>query len=231
MAQAALWRLGQQQGGYHRTSVFSLRCHGRPAVNNVRFLYCPGMLHQVLSFLIEVLVTLVGGACLLRLYMHARRMSLGNPVGRFVQALSDWLVLPLRRIVPPGPRLDVASLLAAWLLKLLQYALPMALIGSARWSVLPLLALLGVVKLAVSVATAVIVIAAVLSWTGNRTLVTDVVDRLAEPLLAPARKLIPTVGGVDLSPLLVIVALQVLAIVLGSLQGSLWGTGAAVLAG
>ena len=55
------------------------------------------MLYQVLTFLIEVAVTLIGGACLLRLYMRWRRMSMGNPVGRFVQALSDWLVLPLQR--------------------------------------------------------------------------------------------------------------------------------------
>ena len=117
------------------------------------------MLYQVLTFLIEVAVTLIGGACLLRLYMRWRRMSMGNPVGRFVQALSDWLVLPLQRIVGQGAQLDVASLLAAWLLKLVQYAALMGLLGLARWSVLPLLALLGVAKLAVSVATAVIIVA------------------------------------------------------------------------
>lgn len=184
------------------------------------------MLYQLLSFLIEVAVTLVGGACLLRLYMHWRRMSLDQPLGRFVQALSDWLVLPLRRLVPPRSQLDVASLLAAWLLKLLQYALLMELAGLSRWSVLPLLALLGVVQLAASVATVIIIVAAVLSWTGSRSLVRDVFERLTEPLLAPVRKLIPLVGGVDLSPLVLIIALQALGIVLGSLQGNLFGAAA-----
>ncbi|QTD43836.1 YggT family protein [Ottowia testudinis] len=189
------------------------------------------MLYQILTFLIEVAVTLIGGACLLRLYMRWRRLPLGNPVGRFVQALSDWLVLPLQRVVPPGHQLDMASLLAAWLLKLLQYAALMGLLGVARWSVLPVLALLGVAKLAVSVATAVIIVAAVMSWMQNRTPVSDVFERLSEPLLAPLRKVIPLVGGIDLSPLVLIVSLQVLSIVLGSLQASLWGAGAAVLAG
>lgn len=183
------------------------------------------MLYQIIIFLIEVAVTLLGGACLLRLYMRWRRMSMGNPVGRFVQALSDWLVLPLQRIVGQGAQLDVASLLAAWLLKLVQYAALMGLLGLARWSVLPLLALLGVAKLAVSVATAVIIVAAVLSWTGNRTPVYDVFERLSAPLLAPIRKLLPLVGGVDLSPLVLIIGLQVLGIVLGSLQGGLFGAG------
>ena len=50
------------------------------------------MLYQIIIFLIEVAVTLLGGACLLRLYMRWRRMPMANPVGRFVQALSDWLV-------------------------------------------------------------------------------------------------------------------------------------------
>ncbi|MBP9672867.1 MAG: YggT family protein, partial [Ottowia sp.] len=77
------------------------------------------MLYQIIIFLIEVAVTLLGGACLLRLYMRWRRMPMANPVGRFVQALSDWLVLPLQRLVPPAKQFDVASLLAAWLLKLL----------------------------------------------------------------------------------------------------------------
>ena len=184
------------------------------------------MLYQLLSFLIEVAVTLVGGACLLRLYMHWRRMSLDQPLGRFVQALSDWLVLPLRRLVPLRSQLDVASLLAAWLLKLLQYAVLMELAGLSRWSVLPMLALLGVVQLAASVATVIVIVAAVLSWTGNRSLVREVFERLTEPLLAPVRKLIPLVGGVDLSPLVLVIALQALGIVLGSLQGNLFGAAA-----
>ena len=189
------------------------------------------MLYQIIIFLIEVAVTLLGGACLLRLYMRWRRMPMANPVGHFVQALSDWLVLPLQRLMPPGQQFDVVSLLAAWLLKLLQYAVLMGLVGLGSWSLLPVLALLGVAKLAASVATAVIIVAAVMSWMQNRTPVSDMFERLAAPLLAPVRKLVPLVGGIDLSPLLVIVALQVIGIVMGSLQASLWGAGAAVLAG
>ena len=86
------------------------------------------MLFQVLTFLLEVLVTLVGGARLLRLYMHWQRASLSNPVGSLTRALSDWLVLPLRRLIPPRGRMDAASLLAAWVLKLVQYAVIMGLV-------------------------------------------------------------------------------------------------------
>lgn len=182
------------------------------------------MLYQVMTFLLEVVVTLIGGAALVRLYMRWRRMSMGNPVGRLVQALTDWLVLPLQRLLPPRDRLDGASLLAAWLLKLLQYAVLMGLIGQSRWTILPLLALLGVAKLAVSVVTALVIIAAILSWMQSRSPISDVLERLCDPLLAPVRRVVPLVGGIDLSPLVLIVGLQVLSIVLGSLQASLLGS-------
>ncbi len=182
------------------------------------------MLLEILTFLTEVAVVLVGGACLVRVAMRWRRMSLANPVGQFVQAVSDWLVLPLARVLPAAGRIDAAGLLAAWLLKLLQYTLLMSVLGSPRWGVLPVLAVLGVVKLAVSVATAIVIIAAVMSWMQNRTRLADVLQRLSEPLLAPLRRWLPLVGGIDLSPLAAIVALQVLGIVIGSLQASLLGS-------
>ena len=55
------------------------------------------MVYQIFSFLLDVVAGLLGGACLLRLYMQHQRVPFGNPIGRFVFALTDWLVLPLRR--------------------------------------------------------------------------------------------------------------------------------------
>ncbi|MGB3068698.1 MAG: YggT family protein [Ottowia sp.] len=181
------------------------------------------MFYQIISFLLEVAATLIGGACILRMYMGWRRMSMANPVGRFVLALTDWLVLPLRRIVPPRGQLDAASLLGAWLLKLVQYTMILLLLGGHAWGVLPVLALLGVAKLAVSVATAVVLVSVILSWAPNRSLISDVFERLSEPLLAPLRRIIPLIGGLDLSPLALLVMLQVVSIILGSAQASLLG--------
>lgn len=188
------------------------------------------MLYQILTFLLEVVVTLIGGACLLRMYMRWQGLPTANPVGRLVLALTDWLVRPLLRLIPTRGRLEAAGLLAAWVLKLVQYAVLLGLLGLSNWAALPLAALLGVARLAVSVATAVVIIAAVLSWMQNRTVVLAMFERLCAPLLAPVRRHLPLVGGVDLSPLVVVVALQVLGIALGSLQARLL-TGGAVLAG
>jgi YggT family protein len=187
------------------------------------------MLYQILAFLLEVTVTLIGGACLLRLAMRWQRLPWGNPVGRLVLALTDWLVPPLQRLMAPRGRLDAASLLAVWLLKLGQYAVLLGLAGLASWAALPLVALLGVARLAVSAATAMVIVAAVLSWAPSRSPALDTLERLCAPLLAPIRRLLPLVGGVDLSPLVAIVALQVAGMVLGSLQAGLLGGGAALL--
>lgn len=181
------------------------------------------MLHEILIFLMEVVVTLVGGACLLRFVMHRRAMSMRNPLGRFIQGLSDWLVHPLRRIIPPAGSLDLASLTAAWLLKLLQWTLLMALLRMGRWSVLPVVALLDTVKLGITVAMLLILAAVVLSWTQNRSLLAHAIQSLAEPLLAPFRRIMPQLGGLDLSPLVALVLLQVGSIVLRSLEAGLLG--------
>ena len=98
------------------------------------------MLYQIISFLLDVLVGLLGGACLLRLYMQIKRVPFGNPVGRFIFAVTDWLVLPLRRVLPAMGRWDTASLVGAYLLELTQYGVLWLLAGAAGTvAVLPLL--------------------------------------------------------------------------------------------
>ena len=179
------------------------------------------MLYQIPSFLLDVVVGLLGGACLLRLYMQYHRVPFGNPLGRFVFAVTDWIVLPLRRIVPPIRRWDLASLIAAWLLVTVKVLLLMLLAGGVeRFAILPLVALVSLGQLIVSGLTALLIVYAVLSWIPNASMMMlDLVGRLAEPLVRPLRRFIPLVGGVDLSPLAAIVLVQVAAIVLGSLMG------------
>lgn len=176
------------------------------------------MLLQILSFLLDVVAGLLGGACLLRLYMQHQRIGFGNPVGRFVFALTDWLVLPLRKVIPAVGKWDLASLVAAYLLQLAQYGILWLLMGRLNGGVVPLLALFGLLRLVVSGMIGLVIVYAVLSWVRADSPITDVIDRLTAPMLRPFRKLIPLVGGFDLSPLALLVVLQVAAIVLANLQ-------------
>jgi YggT family protein len=175
------------------------------------------MLYQIISFLLEVVTGLFGGACLLRLYMQYQRIPFRNPVGSMVFSLSDWIVLPLRRVIPALGRWDLASLAAAFLLKLLQFSLLWLVSGSlAGWAVLPLLALFGLVSLAISGLTGLLLVYTVMSWMQTHTPLADVIERLCAPLLAPIRSVLPTMGGLDLSALVLLVLLQVASIVVGS---------------
>lgn len=181
------------------------------------------MLYQIVSFLLDVAGGLLTGACLLRLYMQWQRVPFGNPVGRLVFALTDWLILPLRRMVPAVRGIDWASLLAALLVQLAQYFILLLILGGGQgWAWLPWLALFGLLRVAVSAVMGLVIVHAVMSWVQARSPVADVLGRLASPILRPVRRLLPPLGGVDLSPLVVLVLLQVLMMVLTHLQVSLW---------
>ncbi len=183
------------------------------------------MLYQIISLLLEVAADLLCGACLLRLYMQYQRipMSLGsgNPIARFLFALTDWLVLPLRRFVPALGRWDTASLLAAFLLEFAQFLLLWLLTG-ARSGLLavPVLAVFGLLRLVVSGFSGLVIVYAVLSWVPTPSVASDLLGRLCAPLLRPIRRHLPLVGGVDLSPLVLLLLLQIAGIALGYLQTS-----------
>ena len=179
------------------------------------------MLYQIVSLLLDVAGGLFSGACLLRLYMQHQRVPFGNPIGRFVFALTDWLVLPLRRVLPAVGRWDTASAVAAYLIQVAQYLLLwLALGGGLGLGTVPVIAVFGLLRLVITALMALVIIAAILSWVRADSPIADLIERLCAPLLRPFRRVIPLVGGVDLSPLALLLLLQVASIVLASIQGS-----------
>ncbi len=182
------------------------------------------MIYQIVSLLLEVATGVLCGACLLRLYMQYQGIPMsarsGNPIARFLFALTDWLVLPLRRIVPALGRWDMASLVAACLLELTQFLLLWLLLGGrGALLAIPIQAAFALLLLLISGLTGLIIVYAVLSWVPTQSSIVDLIQRLASPPLKPIRRLLPLVGGVDLSPLVLLVLLQIAAMLLAPLQG------------
>lgn len=178
------------------------------------------MLYQILSFLLDIAVAFVGGACLLRLYMQAQRVPFGNPVGRLVFAITDWIVMPLRRVVPAWGRWDLASLLAAYLLVLAKLLVLWGVLGAVTPAgYLPVIALFALAQLAISMFTALLIVYAVMSWVQPHSPLMPIAERLCAPIVAPLRRHLPSVGGFDFSPLVALILLQVAGMVLGGLQG------------
>jgi len=183
------------------------------------------LLYQIVSLLLEVIAGVLSGACLLRLYMQYLRVPMsvrsGNPLGRFVFALTDWIVLPLRRVLPSIGALDTASLVAGFLLQLAEFGLLWLISGGAGGLfAVPILAFFGLLRMAISGLTGAVIVYALLSWIPSRSVIADVIERLVAPALQPIRRFLPLVGGIDLSPLVLLLVLQVLAIVLGHFQAT-----------
>ena len=183
------------------------------------------MLYQITSLLLEVAAGLIAGTCLLRLYMQYQRIPMsvrsGNPLAKFIFALTDWLVLPLRRVIPAAGRWDLASLVGAFLVQLAQFLILWTLTGMAAGLLsVVVLAAFGLVRMAISGMTALVIIYAILSWVQTRSAAADFLERLVLPVLIPIRRVVPLVGGIDLSPLVLLLILQVAGIVLGSIQAA-----------
>jgi YggT family protein len=184
------------------------------------------MLIRILSFLLETIFFLLIAAALLRAWMNWVRVNMSAQPGSFVMALTDWLVKPLRRALPRSlaqSRVDWASVIAAAVLAL-AYALLWALLsgvlpGALDVAPLLLLSLLSfALKMLVRVALQTLFILvlgfAILSWIQPGSPAYALLGRLTEPVLAPLRRVIPVVGGVDISALVLIVLLQIALMVI-----------------
>ena len=177
------------------------------------------MFISIVSLLLDVAAGLLAGACLLRLIMQWQRIPFNNPIGQFIFAVSDWLVLPLRRALPAVGRLDTASLAGAWLAKLAQFGVLWILSnGHGSLPAVLLLSVMGLAQLVISGLSALILIYAVLSWVQPGSMNMVLIERLCQPWLAPIRRIVPMIGGVDLSSLVLLLLLQIAGMVLGSVQ-------------
>jgi YggT family protein len=176
------------------------------------------MLNQALRFLIDTAFGFLVYAALLRFIMQWLRAPFRNPVGQAVTALTDWVVKPLRRLVPGFGGYDWASLLFAWIGQVLWLA-ALAALGSAEFSgtlagYLLVLALVELLRASLWILIGAVFLQAILSWIAPDGPLAGVLNALTFRVLAPVRRVIPPLGGsLDLSPLIVIVLAQ-LALIL-----------------
>ena len=173
------------------------------------------MLYEIIHLIVDVVGGLVVGACLLRAWMQARRIPGANPVGTFVMSLTDWIVRPLRRVVPAYRGIDWASIVAAFLITLVAAVIDLSL----RFGGLPPpelivgVTIVWLIKWMLYLAQLMILIAAVLSWVNPFSPFLPVFDALTRPLLAPIRRVLPQSGRMDFSPLVALLVIQVALII------------------
>ena len=185
------------------------------------------MLGNVVLLILNTAVGFLTLMLLARFFMQWQRVSFRNQIGQFVVATTDWLVRPLRRVIPGLMGFDLASLLPAWVLQTLLVFVELWLRGAplgentagVLLGVLGL-GLLELVRMAIYLVIAVVLMSAVLSWVNPHAPAASVFHNLSAPFLRPFRRVIPPIANVDLSPLVLLLVLQIVLMVVSGLRGN-----------
>jgi len=188
----------------------------------------PIMFGDALHFILNIACTLFGIALIVRAWMYAIRLHPFNPYSQAVLRITDWLVQPLRKVVRPSGRIDWPSLLASWLTALVFLLLSWLLLTGALpppASLVPALlaSVFTVLKWALNLVLWLTLIQAILSWVNPLAPVMPVLHTLTAPLLDPIRRALPNTGGLDFSPLVLLVLAQLGMMLLQHLSFSVFG--------
>lgn len=177
------------------------------------------MLSEILILIINTVTGLMAGVLLLRFWMQAIRVRPPSTLGQFVYTLSDWIVLPLRRMIPGTGGMDWASLIAAAIITFAGVALELGILSAFSARAVLLLTLLHLITWTCYGLIALLIIEAIFSWVNPHAPLAPFVRALNEPLLRPLRRVIPLIGGIDLSPLAALILIQIVLHVARSLLG------------
>jgi len=173
-------------------------------------------------YLIETLMGFVLYIVLLRFWMQWVRANFRNPIGQFLISVSNPVVIPLRKVLPSIGAIDTATVLFAYLLAMIKTVILIKLIGlSPTWLGILLYSLGEVIKASIYLFIVAIFVQIIASLINPHSYhpVVEIARSISEPLMAPARRLIPAIGGIDFSPIAVFIFLNLsLQLIVAPLQ-------------
>lgn len=182
------------------------------------------MLGQIASFLIDTAFTLFVFLLLLRFHFQWLRVPFRNQVGEFVLRSTGWIVLPARRVIPGLKGLDLATLVLAWAVQGLgEWTLAWIAGRDPTLVAVALVALVDLLRYSLYILIGAVIIQVVFSWLNPYTPAAPVLDALTRPFLRPLRRFVPPLGNIDLTPLVLVVLVQVVLIVVWHLRPSVAG--------
>lgn len=183
------------------------------------------MSNQILIFLVDTILGLLSLALLLRFYFQLLRVPYYNSVSQFLIAITDFIVRPARRFIPGWAGMDLSTLVLAWLLECIIIASMYMVQGYdfeinivTSLGVMGLLGIVEIIKTTLYIVLMMIIMQAVLSWVNPHSPLAPLLDSFTRPFLAVFRKRIPPVANVDLSPLFVLILIQVLLMVVAGVN-------------
>lgn len=168
-------------------------------------------MNDALSFIVSTIFDIICFLFLARFLLQACRADFYNPISQGIVKATDPLLKPVRLVIPAFRNFDLAAFLMAWAVKVIAFAILIALSSSYMQSIVSLvvLGLFELLQLLLTIYWFAIIIIVILSFVapGSYHPAVELLRQVTEPILAPARKLIPPLGGLDFSPILVFMLL------------------------
>ena len=181
-------------------------------------------LRDIANLLIQTLCQLFLLALIMRVLLQLARADSYNPISQFLIKVTQPLLKPIRRFIPSIGKVDTATIIAILLIQMLTTAALVALQGYSIPNPLDLLswAVLGTLGMLINIYFIAILASIIISWVapGSYNPLILLLHQLTEPVMAPFRKIVPAMGGLDLSPIFVFLAINVLQIMLGHIAAS-----------
>lgn len=183
------------------------------------------MLLGILNLVLNAVVGFFTLLLLVRVAMRLQRISFISQLGQFVLSTTNWAVLPFQKVLLSRGRIDWNALLPAWLLQSALVLLVALLSGRSLGQPVMLLSgllILGafeLLKIALYLLLGLVFLSAILSWVNPYSPLVGPISALTRPFLAPFRRILPPISGIDLSPLVLLLVLQILIYVLSGVQG------------
>jgi YggT family protein len=167
------------------------------------------VLDSIFTLIIDTVAVVLAGALLLRFWMQAVRVRPPMEIAQFTYHLTDWLVRPLRRVLPGAGGYDWASLIGAFLIALLATVFDVWLGAVFSLQTVLLLAVLRICQWALYGLIGLILIEVIFSWVNPHAPLAPFVRALNDPLMRPLRRIVPLIGTIDLSPLVALILLRI----------------------
>jgi YggT family protein len=175
------------------------------------------MLTTALNFLITTVLNLLTMLFLLRFVLQLVRASFNNPLSQMVVTLTNFAVKPIRKILPSWGKFDLSTLFLAILTQfLLQMCLvwlrdfPLSVAGQSVWAGIVGMSFLGVFRTFLDIFFYALLLQVILSWVNPQSPVSGVLNSLTKPILGPIQRVLPTASGIDFSPIVALIFLQMI---------------------
>jgi YggT family protein len=177
------------------------------------------MFVQIATLLIDTVVAFLVFLLLARFHFQWLRVPFRNPMGEFVLAVTNWAVVPARRVIPGLAGLDLATLILAWAFQALGLWAQAAIVGAEPSAVaLVAVAAVDLLRYSVYILVFAVFVQVAISWINPDAPLGPLFDMVTRPFLRPLRRYVPPVGRVDLSPLVLLLVLYILLIPIAHLR-------------